>query len=260
MSFIVSFHTNYPQIDNLKFLLDEDHLESDNTNNYPRPTPFYVFAHDKIDMGAFHPTRAQSNFLVQAYISNIDPFIRILHKPRFKLELSQFHRVTTPPMPQRDEFEALLFSVYTLAILSSPDEAVVAQFGEHKWVLGGRYRLATERALERIGFLSGHSMMGLQAFVLYLTLLFESGSPLQASALTGLGLRLAMRLGLHRDGSNFNLSPWRIESRRRLWHYLCLLDVRGLENHGAEPCPTSAFAVSGTKFPQVCFTPICLSY
>ena len=37
---------------------------------------------------------------------------------------------------------------------------------------------------------------------------------------------------MHRDGTNFNLSPFESEIRRRLWNYLCTIDSRAVEDHG----------------------------
>ena len=42
-------------------------------------------------------------------------------------------------------------------------------------------------------------------------------------------------MGLHRDGTAFNLPPFETEMRRRIWHQVCLLDHRSTEYHGYEP-------------------------
>lgn len=52
--------------------------------------------------------------------------------------------------------------------------------------------------------------------------------------LTGLAVRLARALGLHRDGTKLGLSPFDTEVRRRIWWQLCLLDSRDSEDHGFE--------------------------
>ena len=51
----------------------------------------------------------------------------------------------------------------------------------------------------------------------------------------GIALRLAVGLGLHRDGTNFNLPPFETEMRRRLWWHICILDTRSAEDHGTDP-------------------------
>ena len=54
-----------------------------------------------------------------------------------------------------------------------------------------------------------------------------SGDPsIEASMILGLAIRLAMRMGIHRDSKSFShISPFRREMRRRLWAALHLTDI-----------------------------------
>jgi hypothetical protein len=55
----------------------------------------------------------------------------------------------------------------------------------------------------------------------------------KAWTLIGLATRIAISLGLHRDGSNFPcFSAFEIEMHRRLWWHICVLDVRASEDTG----------------------------
>jgi hypothetical protein len=64
----------------------------------------------------------------------------------------------------------------------------------------------------------------------------------------GIAVRIATRLGLHRDGAQFALSPFETEQRRRLWWQIAALDKRIAEITGS---PTSALSSLGTdcRFP-----------
>jgi len=53
--------------------------------------------------------------------------------------------------------------------------------------------------------------------------------------LTGTAIRLAECMGLHRDGSHYDLSPVEIHVRRMVWHQLCFLDLRTCEATGPRP-------------------------
>lgn len=66
--------------------------------------------------------------------------------------------------------------------------------------------------------------------------------------MTGLAIRMAQALGLHRDGSHFDhLTPYEVEIRRRVWWAVCLLDMRASEDQGTElSTPSSSF---DTKLP-----------
>jgi len=48
----------------------------------------------------------------------------------------------------------------------------------------------------------------------------------------GLAVRSAQSIGLHRDGKNFNMSPFETEMRRRLWWNIASTDSRAAEDHG----------------------------
>lgn len=65
--------------------------------------------------------------------------------------------------------------------------------------------------------------------------------------LSGLAIRIAQALGLHRDGTCFNLPPFETEMRRRVWWSICVLDLRSAEDHGFEPM--LAESSYDTKFP-----------
>ncbi len=75
-----------------------------------------------------------------------------------------------------------------------------------------------------------------------------TGSILHASSLLGLAVCIAQRLGLHRDGTNFGLPPWKTELRRRIWHFMFLLDTWCMENHGLDSAVCSGF--SDVRLPQ----------
>jgi hypothetical protein len=57
----------------------------------------------------------------------------------------------------------------------------------------------------------------------------------------GTAIRMAQSLGLHRDPADFGFNPIQIETRRRIWAQICVLDVRLAEHLCREPsiAPTS---------------------
>ena len=100
-------------------------------------------------------------------------------------------------------------------------------FNTDKDQLLARYRLGTEQALEQADFLNDPDMTVLQALAIYLVVLQYTGEARSAWALTGVLVRLAVSMKLHRDGSHLaNIAPFEIEMRRRLWWQICLIDSR----------------------------------
>lgn len=53
-------------------------------------------------------------------------------------------------------------------------------------------------------------------------------------ALTSLLIRLAQAQNLHRDGDGHRFTPYMAEMRRRLWHFIIVLDIRGSEDRGSD--------------------------
>ncbi|CEJ82795.1 hypothetical protein VHEMI02843 [[Torrubiella] hemipterigena] len=69
-----------------------------------------------------------------------------------------------------------------------------------------------------------------QAMAIFLFLARRHDSPRYVWMLTGLVIRMAQALGLHRDGSRFDhLTPFEVEKRRRIWWAVCVLDLRSSE-------------------------------
>ncbi|KAK7456599.1 C6 zinc finger protein [Colletotrichum acutatum] len=57
--------------------------------------------------------------------------------------------------------------------------------------------------------------------------------------MSGVCIRSAQRLGLHRDGSQLGISPFQTELRRRVWWNIVLLDFRFAMASGFNPTPLS---------------------
>lgn len=93
----------------------------------------------------------------------------------------------------------------------------MTSFGVRKELLLRQYRFGTEQSLARAGFLNTNEIVTVQAFVLFLVCVRRHDDTRFVWSLTGLALRIAQSLGLHRDGSKFGLSPFDTEMRRRLW-------------------------------------------
>ena len=93
-----------------------------------------------------------------------------------------------------------------------------------------------EHALTKADFLGGApDLVLVQAFAIFLFLLRRHDSPRFVWMMTGLVIRMAQSLGLHRDGRHFShLTPFEVEMRRRVWCALCMLDARAAEDQGTE--------------------------
>ncbi|KZL80568.1 fungal specific transcription factor domain-containing protein [Colletotrichum incanum] len=184
-----------------------------------------------VDLRKLHPLPSQIPFMWQVYQENVEPLLKILHIPTMEKLIRNMRRNIDELTPGN---EALLFSIYYAAITSMEDEEVEKNFGSKKEVMLSQYRFALEQALAKANFLNTSDMVVLQAFVLFLTLVRREDDTRFCWTLTGLAIRIAQGLGIHRDGTNFDLPPFETEMRRRLWWAICTLDLRSAEELGSD--------------------------
>ena len=192
----------------------------------------FSFSSTILDLRPFHPPREQIPLYWNIFKTNVDPIIKLLHIPHYEHLISQasddLDHVSKP-------MEVFMFTIYYAAVTTlSPDDSLV-HLGIEKFAALRKYRFAVEQALARTGFLSTQELIVLQSMLLFLTCVRRSDDTRYVWTLTGLLIRLAQALGVHRDGQQFHVTPFETEMRRRLWWQICTLDVRASEDHGTDP-------------------------
>jgi len=196
----------------------------------------FIFRHNLLpaspDLREFHPLPSQIPFILEVYSENVNSVAQCVHMPTVTRMIRELRGDMTRLTPVN---EALMFSIYYAAVTSMEDDEITINFGCTKQELNMKYRLGLEHALAKADFLNTSDLVLVQAFANFLALLRLYDSPRFVWMMTGLAIRMAISLGLHRDGSNFpNLCPYAIEMRRRAWWSLCMLDVRTSEDQGTE--------------------------
>ncbi|KAM0268569.1 hypothetical protein ACHAPA_004810 [Fusarium lateritium] len=191
------------------------------------PSPFshlgFVFGSAEFAkaLDGLNPMPSQMLFIWQAYVENVDPFIKVLHIPTVEKIVRELKGNFSSC---GDNLEALLFAVSLAAITSMDEETVSFNFNTSKAQLLQRYQFGTEQALARANFLSTKDITVLQAVVIYLSLLPNIGAQDKVWSLTGLVLRLAKSAGLHLEDDSSQYSQLERETRRRLWWHICFID------------------------------------
>lgn len=239
------------EVEDLKAMLHESSDEEE--EDYPSPSTshsgtshhgfMFGFSSTSVDMVPLHPAAARIPVYWQMYKENIDPIVKILHIPSIESKILEAYLDRIPK-----GLEALLFSIYYGVATTLDHEQCLTQLGEEKDILIKRYRFAFEQSLARAHFLTTDvEIIVLQAFVIFLILLRRNNDARELFTLAAVVVRIAQALGLHRDGSHFDIPPFDIEMRRRLWYQICLVDVRASEDHGCDP--TIFEASFDTKMP-----------
>ncbi|KAI1182146.1 fungal-specific transcription factor domain-containing protein [Nemania serpens] len=192
----------------------------------------FGYSSSTVDLRSLHPLPSQMLFYWQVFMDNVDPIVKFMHVPTMTNTIKELRRDMSTMTPG---VEVLMFVIYLAAITSMEPEEVLMNFGAEKSQLMARYRFATEQALARANCVTTSEIIVLQAFVLFLILVRRGDDTKFSTALTGLAVKIAQSLGLHRDGTHFdNISPFEIEMRRRLWWTICVLDHRSAEDQGCE--------------------------
>ncbi|KAL6704678.1 hypothetical protein ACN47E_007960 [Coniothyrium glycines] len=240
------------EVEDLKAILiepddddDDDDAQSPGTSSSSQHQSFiFGFSSANIDMQALHPPEHQARHFWEAFKENVDPLVKVLHIPTFE-------PVLLDALAHMDKvgrgLEAFLFCIYYGAVTSTTADECLRQWGEDRTTLLNRYRVGVEQGLARANFLYCDEVVVLQAFVVFLMLLRRNDDARKIWTLTGLVVRIAQTLGVHRDGSHFGLPAFEIEMRRRLWWQICFLDARSSEDHGCDPTIVEAFF--DTKMP-----------
>lgn len=226
------------QIEELQDILDNSESEEE---DYPSPESSHSGSHDGFIFGfyslshslrEYHPPFPKVSVFWDIYKENVAPLITIIHKPTARKLLVE--AAQTPDSLDKNQ-EALVFSVYLSAIVSSSPAECLSRLGEDRTFAIKRYRFAVEQALARANLLNTQSLVLLQAAVLFLICVRREDDSKFVWSMSSIILRLAQGLGLHRDGTNFALKPFETEMRRRLWWHICLMDIRSSEDHGTDP-------------------------
>jgi hypothetical protein len=171
------------------------------------------------------PLPSQIPFIWEVFVEKVDPFIKVLHVPT----VSKAIRDAKGHFKAMEAgMEALMFAVSLVAVSSLSDDEVSASFHEDKPTFVSRLFLGTEQALSRAGVLTTTNLRVVQALVIYLELLRRRDGFKAVWTLVGLLIRTAMRMGLHRDTSQFEPTSINVldaEIRRRVWWHICILDT-----------------------------------
>lgn len=204
---------------------DEDHSDDDDHIGFViGATPSSVGVSD------LHPLPEQVFTIWQIFLDNVNPLSKIVHVPSLQPKIieASSHLDKLPK-----GFEALLFAIYSTAILSLEPDECLAMLGESRSVLLSRYRSGTKKALARAKFLGTSDITVLVAFTLHLLSMRDVYDANTLWTLTGVANRIAEGMGVHRDGSSLGLNPFDTEMRRRLWWQLIFLDFRVAELSGS---------------------------
>ncbi|KEY72592.1 hypothetical protein S7711_10089 [Stachybotrys chartarum IBT 7711] len=186
---------------------------------FHRPTPY-----SEPSLHNLSPLPSQMLFMWEKYLQNVDPFLKILHVPTVEqaLRAKNFRMEDMDPATR-----ALMNCISYAAVATLAEEETRLNFDADQRVLMTRFRKGAEYALAAAEFVTTADLTTVQAFTIFLSVLSCEKSTRYVWSLTGLLLRIALSMSLHKDGSSFpGIGPFETEIRRRIWWHICFLDMR----------------------------------
>ncbi|KAI0123087.1 fungal-specific transcription factor domain-containing protein [Xylariales sp. AK1849] len=220
--------TLHNEVRAMREILDDDEKEEE---SYATPAEGQTPDHNTVlllyesadsDLEDLHPEPAHVFRLWQTFLERANPLTKVIHVPSVQPLVVE---AATNRANLAKNVEALLFSIYTMAAVALSEAECVALLGIPRDEAFNRFSKGVRVALMRIGILNKYDLVVLQALVLYLTSLSGRYDRHAAWILNGVIIRIAQKMGLHRDGTSLGLSPFDTEMRRRIWWQIILLDA-----------------------------------
>jgi hypothetical protein len=172
------------------------------------------------------PPRPIAEHLLWHWFNSADPGLPAVHRPSF---LEMFEKLWTTPSEVPTMWLSHFFSILCLgsrnaaySIENQPDEQMIARLGS-----ADHYQELSAAALALADYTKPkrHTVEALMAHATC-EYLKQDDSHLRLWLLMGVVLRVALRMGYHRDASHFpKLSPFEGEMRRRVWTLVYVFDV-----------------------------------
>ena len=176
-----------------------------------------------------HPPAELIHQLWLIFIERVNPLTKVVHVPSLQTAIEKaIANIEHTPKG----FEALMYAIYSMAVLSLTEEECKEILGETRATLLPYYVAATKGALSCARFMSSTSIVVLQALVLHILSIRDACESRAVWSLTGAAIRVAEGMGMRLDGTLLGLSPFETEIRRRIWWQLRMHDFRTAELSG----------------------------
>ncbi|KAM6506947.1 hypothetical protein FALCPG4_018759 [Fusarium falciforme] len=190
----------------------------DDSSNYDGLSPDADAEHD------FRFLPSQIFHLWKVFLNRVHPVTKIIHAPSTQLHVVE--AACTSGSGLSVATQALLFSIYNASLFTLSNDECLELMGRPKRQVAHSCAKALRVHLRRTDFLRSASLTTLQALVLYLFSLESHHDTHATWIFSGICVRIAQKMGLHRDGEALGLPPFETEIRRRLWWRIYMLDAR----------------------------------
>lgn len=182
-------------------------------------------ARDKDELLAAFPPKADSDRLIARYFNAYDPSVHIVHGPSFQ---KQYDAHWMNPSGTSVVWLGMCYAMMTLALQSyhrAGDEP--PEYRGRALELSHEHRRLTAQCILLADITQPIAQL-LETLVLHVQAEYGRSRDAEPSVLlmTGICVRLAIRMGYHRDpGPHANITPFMGEMRRRVWTFVRQIDL-----------------------------------
>jgi hypothetical protein len=182
-------------------------------------------AKDRAELMAAFPPKTEADRLIARYFNAYDPSVHIIHGPSFQ---KQYDRHWQAPQESSIVWVGLCFAMMTLALQSyhrAGDEP--PEYRGRVQSLSHDFRKLTAQCL-LLADITQPIPKILETFILHITAEYGRSRDAEPGVLLMIGIcvRLAMRMGYHRDPAPHpQISPFDGEIRRRVWTFIRVTDL-----------------------------------
>ncbi|KAL2848440.1 hypothetical protein BJY01DRAFT_233992 [Aspergillus pseudoustus] len=178
------------------------------------------------------PSRHIADELLDQYWTAVHPVARIVHRPSFAHRYETLWECIENGQKVSASLAAIVSAVLLSAAISMSDEHMLETSNTSPVALQVQLKIGTEIALSRAHILKSTRLEVLQAFIAYMLATSVEQITRAHSVLSGMLVRQAECMGLHRDPTEFGFSPVECHVRRLIWYQVCYLDLKSGEVQG----------------------------
>ncbi|KAF5859643.1 hypothetical protein ETB97_002554 [Aspergillus alliaceus] len=213
------------QADGVKNAWDH-HIDQQEANDQTGDDLLFGLPQANVNVLALHPEQAQIFRLWQTYLENVNPLLKVTHTPTLQPRIVDAVSDLGDIHPA---LEALMFSIYCIAVMSLTDNECHRLLKSSKEDLLARYWLGCRQLLIKCRLWQYTNVDGLTAVYLYLVSVSPQTDPRSLSSMLAAALRIAQRMGLHNESTYTRYTTVEAEMRRRLWWSMVIFDHRMCE-------------------------------
>jgi hypothetical protein len=158
------------------------------------------------------PPRPAADALVELFFRKVHCDFPTFHRALFQ---ASYEGMWSPLPCTEPAWLMALGMVFVLGLDAALEDSLPMLSRTQKRVMKERYLNTAKELLPDV--LSGCTLGHVQAIMLYCRHLYISGNRNASWSLTGLAIRIAIAIGLHRNGINAKCSPLERELRKRVW-------------------------------------------